>query len=68
MRVNETYVTLDRIIFASNGGHSSLEALFNADNVITNDKEYLLIKTIEELIYNKEYVKLDKLLNDINNG
>lgn len=37
MRTNETYITLDRIIFASSGGYPSLEALFNADNDINNE-------------------------------
>jgi hypothetical protein len=36
MRTNETYITLNRIIFASSGGYPSLEALFNVDNDINN--------------------------------
>lgn len=70
MRVCKTYVSLDRVISASSGGLSSLEALFNAVTVIVygNEEDFNLIKLIEDLIYNKDYNKIVEIINNIKNG
>lgn len=70
MRVCKTYISLDRIISASSGGLSSLEALFNAVTVIVygNEEDFNLIKLIEDLTYNKDYNKIVELINKIKNG
>ena len=69
MKKCKTYVSLDRVISASSGGLSSLEALFNATTVIINgnDDDFKLIKLIEELTFNKDYDKIINLINLINN-
>jgi hypothetical protein len=70
MKICKTYVSLDRVISASSGGLSSLEALFNTTTVIINgdDEDFELIKLIEELTFNKDYNKIVELINQIKNG
>lgn len=70
MRVNKSYLTLERVVSASSVGLSALELLFNSDVIIIhgNDSEFNLIKFIEELTYNREYDKILRVINEYKNG
>ena len=67
---SKTYVTLERVVSASSVGLSTLELLFNHDIVIVDGSysEFELIKVIEELVYNKDYDEICRILKQHRNG
>lgn len=64
MRASKTYLTLEKVVVASSINISILELLFNSDVIIVNgsDSDFELIKLIEELLYNKEYDEIYRIL------
>ncbi len=70
MRANKSYLTLERLVSASSVGISTLELLFNSDLIIVHgtEAEFELIKVIEELVYNKEYDEVYRILKKHQDG
>jgi hypothetical protein len=70
MRANKSYLTLEKLVSASSVGISALELLFNSDLIIVygSESDFETIKMVEELVYNKDYDEVYRILNKYRNG
>lgn len=64
MGFNKCYLTIEKVIAASNDDITSLEKLFNCDSIIFDSNYSELMDEIQALVIEKKYTEIKELINN----
>jgi len=65
MGFNKRYLTIEKVITASNDSFTSLEKLFNCDTIIFTGGYLELLEEIQILVKEKNYIKIKEVINNL---
>jgi hypothetical protein len=65
MGFNKRYVTIEKVITASNDSFLSLEKLFDCDTIMFTGGYSEVLEEIQNLVREKNYIKIKEVINNL---